>query len=54
MCIQLLKTAEADEKSSWKNSRKTLWGVGGVGGGYPLPLFYVRGLKQIAIKTPYS
>ena len=25
---QLLKTADVEDNSSWKNSRKTLWGVG--------------------------
>ena len=41
MRTAILKTADLDNNSSWKNSRKTLWG----GGGGIQPPLYARGLN---------
>jgi len=40
ICVQLLKTAGVDEKSSGRNSRKTLLGEGVVDA--PLPLYVLE------------
>ena len=41
-CAQLLKMADGDDKSSRKNSRKTLWVAGGEGGVVDPFLEYIK------------